>query len=296
MLPAGSPLATYAPYLNDDDFLLAISEGDLRTEWGAAVKETARQILTAHDYAELQLRGFLTEDQRRTLTKQHGMRDFDSDLLYDVLGRSISVHQIVTGKARLAEWGPGPDGVPADFLAALERSNLRPGYYDWANRYNLPSAFVIRALLKDGAITQDRGATLLQYSGWPPDLATEVAAAYAPASTAVADPHVTKAENQLWATTHKSYVGEMIDDTTATAALTAAGVSAAAVTPVLTVWGEERSLIRKQLTPAQIAKAVKTGATNPATNVAWSIADAHQALLNRGYDANDATTLLEESA
>jgi hypothetical protein len=299
-LPAVPGVSTFTgqPYVGPNDYLIAIGEGDLRTEWADAVRETARQINTAHDYAELELRGFLTADQRRALTHQHGMSDFDSDLLYDVLGRAISVHQIVTGKQRLAEWGPDANGIPDDFLHALQRSNLRPEYYDWAyaNRYNLPSAFVIRSLLKDGALTETQGETLLKQSGWPPGLAADVATHYAATTTAAADAHVTKAENQLWTTTHKSYVGEMIDDATATTALTAAGVSAAAVPQVITLWGEERSLIRKQLTPAQIAKAVKTGATNPATGVPWTITDAQTALLARGYDANDATTLLEESA
>src|SRR5205807_6194553 len=45
------------------DFERAVAEGNTRNEWGAAALAQARQILTASEYAELQLRGFLTADE-----------------------------------------------------------------------------------------------------------------------------------------------------------------------------------------------------------------------------------------
>jgi hypothetical protein len=176
----------------------------------------------------------------------------------------------------------------------LQRGNLRPEYYSlaYANRYSYPSAFVVRSLLTDGAITQAEGEQIFLDVGWRPDLAKKVAEHYAPVVATSADPHVTKAAGQLWTTTHSSYKAEEIDDATATAALGRVGVDAAAIPDVLSLWAEERSLIRKQLTPAQVRKALNEGVTNPATGLPWSLVDATQALLARGYDSNDAATFL----
>ena len=54
---------------------------------------------------------------------------------------------------------------------------------------------------------------------------------------------------------------------------------------MLKLWDAERSLIRKQLTPAQIKKALSGGVVNPATGVAWTTEDAAAQLLDRGYSA-----------
>lgn len=277
-----------------DDFKRAVAEGNTRNEWGDAALAVSRQILTSGQYAELELRGFLNQNQRRTKTDQHGMTHADSDLLYDLLGRSINVHAITTGLARGGTFN-GPTGaIPAEYLQSLQRGNLRPEYYNlaYANRYTYPSAFVVRSLLTDGAISEAQGEQIFLDIGWTPQLAKTVATHYAVTVGKTTDPHVGKAQTQLWNTTHKSYVGEMISPQQAQTALTAAGVAPAAVQPVLNLWSEERALIRKQLTPANIRKALDEGVTNPATGAAWTQQDAIQALLERGYDQADAEVFL----
>jgi hypothetical protein len=284
------------PYVGPDDYLLAIAEGDLRTEWADAVKETARQILTAGEYAELELRGYVDKPTRRALTKQHGMSDFDSDLLYDVQGRGMSLHSAFIADRRGGVFKGPTDQIPEWAMFQLQRGNLRPEVYnlEWAQRETLPSAFVIRSLLTGGAIDTAKGEELFLHSGWPADLAHQVATFYGKGTTATTDAHVTKAQTQLWTTTHRSYVAEEIDDTAAATALSAAGVAAAAVPAILALWAHERSLVRKQLSPTQIRKALNLGVVNPATGAPWTIADAHAALLARGYDDADATVFLQE--
>ena len=283
-------LATYT------DFLTMIKKGDLRPAYANVVLNTARQILTAGEYAELELRGFLTTAQRQKATDQHGMSLTDSDNLYNVLGRAINPHQVTIGLARGGKYTGNPTTAPSPYLESLQRGNVRPEWYDLAfhaEQYSYPSAFVFRQLLRDGAITQAQGQQYFLEIGWPPALAQAVSQAYGTTSS-TADPHVGKAQTQLWGTTHKSYVASEIDDPTATTALSAAGVGAAAVPAVLSLWGEERSLIRKQLSPAQVKKAYSEGVQNPATGAPWSLSDATAALLARGYDQADAVTLLEE--
>lgn len=281
---------------NYDQYLTMIKKGDLRPAYANVILNTARQILTAGEYAELQLRGFSTAQERRANTAKHGMSTADSDLLYDVLGRAPAIKQVYIGLARGGTYDGQPKTIPEPFLSAVQRANIRPEWYDieYALRYSLPSAFVVRSLLKDGAIDATRGSTILQHEGWPPDLADLVANHYAASTTAAADPHVAKAATQLWTTTHASYKAEEIDDSVATAALTAAGVAPTAIPAVLTLWKEERALIRKQLSPTQIRKALNLGIVNPATGVVWTQADAEQAMLARGWDLADAQVFLQE--
>jgi hypothetical protein len=296
MAPVMAAQANFRGILTDNDYLLTIARGDLFPAYAGPVKEASRQILTAGEYAELQLRGYLTAAERRTATQQHGMRDANSDLLYDVLGRAPSIRQTYIGLARGATYDGTAQTIPSPFLEAAERSNLRPEWYSIAyeNRYSLPSAFVVRTLLTDGAIDAARGQTIFENSGWPPDLAQLVAQHYGAKAGTASDPHIVKAENQLWTTAHRSYIASEVTAATATTAIEAAGVGAASVPAILTLWGHERALIRRQLTPAQIKKALREGIVNPATGAAWTMAEAVAALEARGYDAADATVLLEE--
>lgn len=277
------------------DFNRAILEGDTRPEWAPFILDQARQILTSGQYAELQLRGYYDRATRLKNTAKHGMSDQDSDWLYDVLGRSIPVHQITTGEARGGTYnGPSAD-IPAAYLHSLQRGNLRPEYYNlaYANRYSYPSAFVVRALLTDGALTQAEGEQIFLDVGWTPDLAHKVAQHYAPSTAVKADPHLTKASNQLWTTLHRSYVSEETDDTVATQTLTTLGVDPTVIPDVLALWQAERALIRKQLSAAQVKKAYAEAVTNPDTGTAWTHTDAIDALIQRGYSMADATTMLE---
>ena len=276
------------------DFNRAVLEGDTRPEWADAIFEQARQILSANQYAELQLRGYIDRATRLDKTGQHGMSTADSDLLYNLLGRSIPVHQITTGLARGGVFGGSADAIPDSYLQSLQRGNLRPEYYNlaYANRYSLPSAFVIRALLTGGAITADQGEQLFLQSGWKPDLAKQVADFYGTGTTTPADPHIAKAQNQLWTTTHRSYIAEESDDTAARTALAAAGVDPASIDGVLVLWQAERDLIRKQLTPAQIKKAYTKAAVNVTTGAPWTQDEAIQELVQRGYSVTEAQNYL----
>jgi hypothetical protein len=296
MAPGLAAQAFFRGILADDDYQLAIAEGDLRTEWGPALREASRQILTSGEYAELELRGFYDAATRRSKTAQHGMSQADSDDKFNVLGRAPGVHGITTGLARGANFPGNYSNVPEPYKSAIQRSNIRPEYaeIEYHNRYLYPSAFVLRSLAQSGDLGgQAAVEQVLLEIGWKPSFATTVSTAWT-GGTTTGDKHTVKAQTQLWATTHKSYVAQEITDAVATGALAAAGVPAATVPAILALWKEERSLIRKQLSPAQIKKAFTGAAINPVTGQAWTQAEATQALLDRGYDHNDATVLLTE--
>jgi hypothetical protein len=295
MSPESAASAVFRSIIEKVDYQRAIAEGDLRNEWAEAIFDTARQILTANNYAELQLRGFLTLDERRLQTDKHGMSHADSDLLYDLLGRSIPVHQITTGLARGGVFEAPSTGIPKSYLQSLQRGNLRPEYYDlaYANRYTMPSAFVIRALLTGGAITAAQGETLFLESGWKPSLAKQVAEFYGKPTTGGAGSYVTKADTQLWNTTHRTFVARESGVTQARANFAILGIARAEQDEIITRWQAERDLTRKQLTPAQIKKAYAKVVKNEATGQPWTLDDAISALVNQGYSVEGATQYLD---
>ncbi len=297
-LPAPPDLAArmvFRGIIDRVDFDRAISEGNTRNEWAPFLFDGFRQILTANQYAELELRGYYDRATRLTNTHKSGMSDADSDLLYNVLGRSVPVHGVTTGLARGGQYPGSYANVPQPYKAAIQRSNIREEYSElaYANRYSYPSGFQVRAEAQKGDLSEAQTEQLLLEMGWKPQWATHFAQAWTGTTAATGDPHTSKAETQLWGTTHRSYVAEEIDDPTATAALNAAGVAQGAIPAVLALWAQERALVRKQLTPANIRKALNSGAINPATGAAWTTPEAHAALLARGYDDADATVFLE---
>lgn len=286
--------AYFRNIIKKPDFYLAVAQGDTRPAWADFILDQARHILSANQYAELELRGFLTTTQRRNKTDQYGMSQADSDLLFNLLGRSIPVHQITTGLARGGVYKGSPNDIPDSYLSSLQRGNLRPEYYNlaYANRYTMPSAFVIRGLTQAGTWTEARAEEALLYSGWIPAWAKDTAQAWAKPTGAAADPHVTKAHNSLWTTMVQSYTAGESDAAALVPGFDKLDVPAAARTEILSTLDIRRAIIRKQLTPAQVKKAWQKAAPNEATGQPWTEDDALAALLLRGMSHADATTFL----
>ena len=277
------------------DFYKAVAQGDTRPAWGPFILEQARQILTAHDYAELQLRGYLNQTQRREGTAKHGMSTADSDLLYDVLGRGLSLHQAFIGIRRGGSLN-GPTGqIPPWALYQLQRGNLRPEVYNlaWAAHETYPSAFVFRQLLKDGALTETEGRDYFLGMGWPQTLAEKAAAAYAVTTGPTADPHVAKAQSHLWSTVQTRYIAAEPGDVDPTAAFDQLAVPQSVRGEITALWDIARSYTRKRLTATQVKKAYRGAVTNPDTGQPWTLDDATNELISLGYSLDDAQTFLD---
>jgi hypothetical protein len=274
--------AVFRKIINRPAFNLAILEGDIRPEYADAIFEQAREIPTLGQMMEHALRGFEDVASAQTNAERHGTKAEDSQLVYDNLGRAPSVHTVLVGLRRGGVYDGPTDQIPKVYIEAMRRSNLRPEWFNiaYAARQTYPSAFVIRALLTGGAITKARGDDLFNKIGWPEDLATEVADFYGVATATKPDPHVTKADNQLWTAQHTAYVKDRSDDAFATETLTQLGAAAAAIPTVLARWGREREIQRAGLSAAQIKKAyteatfTKDEATARLVELGWSAADA----------------------
>jgi hypothetical protein len=207
----GLPMSTheaasgfFRSILTRSDYNRSILEGDVRPEWADAILEQARQILTAGEYAELELRGYYDRKTRLANTAQHGMSDADSDLLFDVLGRGLSLHQFVIGRARGGVYEGDYSAIPTGELATLQRGNLRPEYYSiaYAGRYTYPSGFQIKAETVSGTLTQPEANQILLEVGWDPKWATLFSTAWAggtPAGKAVKKETVSQLTNEYLA-------------------------------------------------------------------------------------------------
>ena len=296
LAPGLAAQALFRGLINHDDFLLAIAEGDLRTEWANTLRDATRQIPTTGEFVEGHLRGWIDLQAMHDGAARHGMSPDDADLLFKVKGRPVTFHEITTGLARGGTYPSTYDDIPEPYRKSAQESDIRP---EWAsihhaNRYVYPSAFVLRSLAQAGDLGgQAQVEQVLLEVGWKPSFAQRVSTAWTQGN-ASGDSHVGKAQTQLWGTTHKSYVGREISDATATTALEAAGVASGSVPAVLQLWQAERDLIRKSLTATQLRKAVSNGVTNPATGQPWTTAEAIARLLELGYDHDDATTFMEE--
>ena len=132
MSPQQAASATFRKIINRAAFNLSILEGDIRPEYADAIFEQARQILTAGEYAELQLRGYYDRSTRLTHTAKHGMSEADSDLLYDVQGRGLSLHAAFIGERRGGVFEGDTSAIPAWAMFQLQRGNLRPEVYNLA--------------------------------------------------------------------------------------------------------------------------------------------------------------------
>ena len=297
-LPMGTHEAAQAYFrgiITHGDYVRAFNESNSRNEWAEAVLGYSRQIPTARDFLENALRGYRTLDEALAGAALHGMSPEHATMIYQNQGRPMTVGNITKALARGGKFQPEPGEIKDPYQASIVEGSIKPAYYDLlkALRYSYPSAFFMRGLVQSGHLT---AAEFEQYGleqGWRPDLAKKIADSLAPTTTTATDTHIGKAQTQLWNTTHSSYVNREISDAQARNALGTSGVQSSAVAAVLSLWQAERDLIRKQLTPAQVKKALAKGSRNAATGQPWTRDEALAWLVAAGYSANDANDFLD---
>jgi hypothetical protein len=271
-----------------DDFSRLVGESNMRNEWADVMLTLRRQLLTPREYAEADLRGVMPHDQATAGAALHGLEAADYETLFETVGRPLNVHAITTGLARGGKYGGTYDDVPDGvYRDAIRRSNVRPEYaaLAYANRYSYPGLFQLSRLVSSGEINAATAVDWARKSGLAPEVVDALQAEWSKGA-GTADPHVSKAQGQLWTAAHKSYVNGLATDADAQADLEALGVAADAIPGVLTLWKAERAVVRRSLTPAQIKKAIGQPGFDAAT--------ATQRLLALGYSAADAATYLAE--
>jgi hypothetical protein len=207
--------------------------------------------------------------------------------LYQNRGRPATPRQVRIGYARGAAHAGSAD-VHEAIQTAVKQSDIRTewGDIEEAVSFSLPSAFVLRQLTTSGAITNADARKYLLWSGWPDELATKAADAWAPATSAgPGTKWADRARSRLFSAAHDDYLDGNADDAAARAMLQAVGVPAAEQTTVLTLWDLERQRTRRDLTQAQIIKLYRRSV--------WDRARTLAALDDIGMDPGDAADLLD---
>jgi len=234
-----------------EDVQRAVAQSNLRNEYMDVVLNLRRHLLTAHEYEEAALRGIITRDQADAGAALSGMEPQDAQLLFEIMGRPLSVHAITTALARGGEYGGTYNDVPEPYRDAIRRSNIRPEYarLAYADRYSYPSAFVLRSLAQSGELGDAQAVEkILLEIGWPPSLASKVAPQWVGSGTgsgttaAKIDPWLAKANSHLWTAVQKGYIGGSVDQPNATRSLDLIGVSAATQAEVFARWDETKRI------------------------------------------------------
>ena len=283
-------------YLTEEAVNAGIREGHMKTKWLDAFKRLRWFVLSPQDAASARLRTWIDADESYAIGAMHGATKEQMDLLFLNRGRPASPTQMWRAWARKVV---GPRGVPVEFedhAKAIAISDIRPEYAEmlWGIRFNYPSLFQLNRLVAAGVVDADTAAVWAEYNLYAPEVVDALRAAWATAAPKSADPHVTKAQTHVWNATHASYIAEKSTADDVRQRLTLIGTPAAAQADVLALWDSERALIRAELSPTQIVKAYTGKVTNPATGTAWTYDEAKAALLARGYNSDDAETLLAE--
>jgi len=271
--------------ITEDVFAQIVREGHTKTKYTDELLALRQPVLSAAEYATLHLKGWISEAEMNDGGALTGYTPDQMHLLYLGRGRPAAPGQLWTAAAREID---GPAGRPLDepqFIEAIKQSDIRPEYGPllWAIRYLYPPLFQITRLVQGGAIDAATAVEWAKKDRYAPEVVTALEAFWSKGATGTADPHVTKAENQLWTALHKSYVNGEADDATATDNLTLLGAATAVQPRILELWQAERALIRKQLTPAQIKRAFTKAAVNEQTGQPWTRDEAIAALIALGY-------------
>lgn len=281
--------------IGTSEFAQIVREGHTKTKYTGELLQLQNQVLSAATYVRAHLKGHATQQQMYDGGALTGYTPNDLDLWYLTEGRPATAHQIHIGYARGASL-PGANNEQDAISIAVKQSDIRPEYTDliYAGRTTYPSLFQLTRLVTSGTIDAATGADWAKKSGLAAEVVTALEQSWSgTGGSTAADTHVAKAQTQLWTTTHRAYLNHKLTDAAATAALTAAGVTAAAAPQILTLWQEERNIDRKPLSAAQTKKAWAEGVLNPETGAAWTRDEALAALIELGYSSVDATTFLE---
>lgn len=242
-----------------------IREGHLKTKWAAAFKRLRWSVLHATEYANLYLRGWITQEQMYEGGGLTGFTTDQMDLMYLNRGRPMSPTQAATAWARKA---PHPEGLgyverpgtfdEEDFLRAIKQSDVRTEYGPllWHNRYAYPSLFQLAKLAASGAIGRDRMEVILGYERYEPQDIEAMLDSWYSASAATATPTRQKsAQTAAIAAGKKQYLRGKLAIVDAVSYLEGLGLGAAEAQTIVDYWQQEADVTEKLLTPSQLKKA-----------------------------------------
>lgn len=158
-----------------------IREGRTKTKWTPAFKALRWLLLSPATLVNLYLRGWIDQDEYHRRMRLHGFGPGEADDWYDSSGRPATALQMVKGFRRGGRI-PGVDATEAAHVRkAVVQSDIRPEDYDviYEGRETIPSAFVMRRLVQDGALSPSEAAEWLWKNAWNRGLADKAVESWA---------------------------------------------------------------------------------------------------------------------
>jgi hypothetical protein len=181
---------------------IGVREGHLKTKWTTPLKRLRWAVLSPLQYVDARVRGWITNQQLYDGGALSGYTQDQLDLLHKTHGRPLSWHQVWVGLQRggvrldptadftgadpVTATGKASEPIDDTFFKALQQSDVQQQWYDlaWAQRWNYPSAFVLRQMAEGGQLTPDQLAAVLKDLAWEPTFAALAVTAWTGGATA----------------------------------------------------------------------------------------------------------------
>lgn len=277
--------------LTEREFRQAIVEGNEKIKYVDEEVALFRPLLTTTQIVNQRLRGWRDTAWMNARLAEHGLSVEQATDLFEGQGRPLSFHQVFIGERRGGTYNGDVGALSPAFLKSLQESNVRPEWYNlaWAQRHSYPSAFVLRALVQSGDLTEQDGLAILLRIGWPQDLAEKVAARWAGGTGAAAtDPLVKSQQTNVITRIRNAYLQRRATDAQARDWLGALGIAAAVQTGMIAAWDVGREVPGSGLTRTQVKKAFQNLPTE------WPRQRALDELEMQGMEPEEAQTFLDE--
>ncbi|HEX4672056.1 MAG TPA: hypothetical protein VH279_07295 [Solirubrobacteraceae bacterium] len=167
--------------IDNAEFTQIVREGHTKTKYTDELLKMKHRVLSAATYATLALKGWITTAEMHAGGELTGHSPAQMDLMFKEHGRPATTHQVWIGLQRGGKYIGENLSQRETFDRAIIQSDIRPEWADllWAQRYTLPSAFVLRALVADGTFTAAEGESILIDEGWVPAYAHQAATHWA---------------------------------------------------------------------------------------------------------------------
>jgi hypothetical protein len=171
--------------ITEADLDEAFKKHGLQDRWFAPWAGLKRNLISAQIYANLWLKGWITQAEAEAGGALTGYEAGDVDLMYKSTSRPAANQQMATAVARGVV---GPDGVPMDeaqFVKGIRESDIRTEWAGmlWGIRYAYPPLFQLNRLVQAGAVD---AATAVQWAGfdrYAPDVLTAMSKYWGGAAT-----------------------------------------------------------------------------------------------------------------
>jgi hypothetical protein len=214
--------------ITDASYYVGIREGHTKTKWSDALKELRKAIATPTEAAGLRLRQWITAQESYNLGALSGADPALMEHLWLLQGRPLSPGELQTAFNR------GLIDKPR-FLKGIAESDVRDEWGETAFelRRRYPTVFVLRQLTQTGAVTVAQATQILEFEGYDPTLAGQIATAWAGQKTS-------KQKELAMGAIETLYQARYIDQSQASDLLTKLGYDSSEITLILELGDAQR--------------------------------------------------------